>query len=633
MGTPLATRSPVGAEVEEPGGLPRHPKTGAPQVTDPSKSRKPKGKKSELIAKCEARGIEVPSKITVAGLQELLGPEIGLSWYGRPSSLGKQIENTTNLQKWSERAVALGVFLDPSLAQELSTLDPESLNLDDPEARAILDTTARQAKDTARAGIAAERGTHAHALTEDHDNGLDWIERARRGEDLGIDSDAQRSLVVAWEKMLAFNGLEILATEAVVVDDLWRQAGTLDRIARLTLDLRFVIDGGEIVTLKAGTVVLLDIKSGRLRCEGGIVQYWQGYAVQIASYAQSVPYDPATGLRGEWDFAIDQQWALIAHLDVLSALDGAAACRLVLVDLAAGREAGERCVWARSWERRRDVFSLVTDQDDTEVVVEVATPNPTGVAAPSDHATEVEQTVGSGSPPPDPAVELANSITDWGGELKKLLRSVWPVGLPTPGKVRSGTAAWNAEQLVRAQACIDEIVGPFPEPEMTPAIGRRSDACTQIEPVKNPDGSTVDAEALSELLATIKASSVVSIINGWLRESADAGCSWSPRVSPRLRQFEISRAALHLAQIVHDAPEDADDATFLELVRSILATALGIDPPLMLANPIGVVLAHLTIDEAIAASDAAQSLLDGRSVLTFSDQGHPVLTANPNTKP
>lgn len=71
---------------------------------------------------------------------------------------------------------------------------------------------------------------------------------------------------------------------------------------------------------------------------------------------------------------IDQRWAIIAHLDVLSALEGEAKCRLVLVDLEAGRHAGELCVAARQWEKRRDVFSIPTD--DLTVSVPVVPPNP-----------------------------------------------------------------------------------------------------------------------------------------------------------------------------------------------------------------------------------------------------------------
>lgn len=281
-------------------------RTGAPWVVDASRMTDSKLKLAELIALCAEHGIEVPPKPKVARLKELLGDLAKRGTkvqYGRPSSLGKQIENTTNLQKWSERAVALGAYLGvQELCETLSTLSDQQLNLDDEQARELLDATAVRAKNRAQAGIAAERGTHGHELTEDHDNEVDWVRRAERGEDLGLPLDVQSALVAAWQKMLVEYDLEILAVETTCVDDVWRQAGTLDRIARLRKDLRFIQPTGEIVVVPAGTVLILDIKTGKLRLDqAGFVSYWHGYSVQLASYAQSVPYDPDTDTRSTWE--------------------------------------------------------------------------------------------------------------------------------------------------------------------------------------------------------------------------------------------------------------------------------------------------------------------------------------------
>jgi hypothetical protein len=354
MATPLNTKQTEPDATRREGDFQRHPNTGAPYVSHPSRLTK-KGQPARVM-------------------------------YGRPSSLGKQIENTTNLQKWSERAVALGSFIDfiargeaPGLFDELNQLADTQLSLDDAEARPLLDSIAVRAKNLAQAGIAAERGTHTHALTEDVDNERDWIERARSGEDLGIPAEAQRALVDAWQAMLDAEGIEILAVETAVVDDVWRQAGTLDRIARLTRARAFNMPWGT-VTLPSGWTGVLDVKTGRLRAgNDGHPDYWHGYAVQIASYAQSVPYDTETDTRGAWAWPIDQRWGIIAHLDVASAIEGAARCRLVLVDLEAGRRAGALCVAAREWEKARTVFSLV--DDDEGHVAEIAAAEPAPAAA------------------------------------------------------------------------------------------------------------------------------------------------------------------------------------------------------------------------------------------------------------
>lgn len=252
----------------------------------------------------------------------------------------------------------------------LAHVDPDS-----DEGRSLLDGAVLTFKTLAKADIAALRGTHTHELTEDRDEDRNPVERMRSGEDLGMPIAVQAALVEAWDMMQSQDYFEVLHVEAKCVDDRWRLAGTLDRIVRLKRDITFICFGGETVTLPAGTVLILDIKTGQLRLGNhGDPIYWHGYAIQIASYAQSLPYDPDTGRRGEWGFEINQRWAIIAHLDVLGALEeGEAVCRLILVDIEAGREAGDLVVAAKRWEKRRDVFSIVgAEADDVYFSVPVA---------------------------------------------------------------------------------------------------------------------------------------------------------------------------------------------------------------------------------------------------------------------
>lgn len=352
MGTPLDTTSPAGGQITRGrGGFMRNA-ADVPYVTDPTGATVKTGPR---------RG--QPKRIP----------------YGSPSNRGKQIENGVNLVKWGERRVVLGVgralLDDPALlddAKQLTVLD-----VDSDDYKTLADTLILRCKKAAEATLAADRGTHGHALTEDHDEGRDWVARAEAGEDLGIGRDAQRGLVAAWHHMLAHNQLEVLATEASCVDDLWRLAGTLDRIVRTRCELRFALDTGMIVTVPAGTVLVLDVKTGQRRIDKrtGTVLWWQAYAIQIASYAQSIPYDTVTETRGEWPWQISQDHALIAHLDVLGAIAGTPACTLVYVDLAAGREHGGQCVVdAKAWEARTDLFSVT--QLDPGVVVPPATTTP-----------------------------------------------------------------------------------------------------------------------------------------------------------------------------------------------------------------------------------------------------------------
>lgn len=278
--------------------------------------------------------------------------------YGAPSGYGKLIENTYNLTKWGERQAMLGIGLNLDLAHECAQL--AAYDRDSQEFRDGADRIVALAKHEAKAYLSADRGTHAHLLTEDHDEGRDWVARAEAGEDLGLSREVQQSLIDAWAAMLERDGLEILVAEAACVDDDWRLAGTLDRIARCTKELRFTLAAGQTVIIPAGTVVVLDVKSGKRSIgPGGVVLYWGGYAIQIAAYAKSAPYDPVAETRGEWPWPIDQTHGLIAHLDVLGALEGKPACDLIYVDLVAGREHGGECVaMAKAWEKRKDIFSV-----------------------------------------------------------------------------------------------------------------------------------------------------------------------------------------------------------------------------------------------------------------------------------
>lgn len=329
--------------VERQPGQFRRSKTGTPYVVDPT------------------------GAVTKKGTPKLMA-------YGRPSGFGKQIEDTYNLAKWSERTVALGLGIDYSLACQ-AMAQPElaaacatlvELDRDSTEFRSAADAIVVEAKRVAKAGLAAERGTQGHALTEEVDEGRDPIALYADGEALGLDADVQRSLVDAWQQMLERDGLEILLTEFAVVHDGYRQAGTSDRLARLTRPLRFALVTGEIVELDTGTVVVLDIKTGRLRRDrNDVPMYWQAYSVQIATYAGGVLYDPDNDTRTPYPWPVDQHWALIAHLDVLGAIAGQPSCELVLVDIEAGRAAADLCLAAKAWEKRSDVFSV--SQLDSEI--------------------------------------------------------------------------------------------------------------------------------------------------------------------------------------------------------------------------------------------------------------------------
>lgn len=291
-----------------------------------------------------------------------------LKWelYGRPSSFGKQIEDTYNLQRHRERQIVFGLVADPedeSLTKRLvalAGLDPES-----DEGKDAADAVIVEAKRLAKASLAADRGTHMHAATEDDDGDRNWLHRAEVGEDLGLPTHVQAAMLEAWRLMLIAYDLEVVEIEQAVVHDGYRQAGRLDRIAMLRRDITFA-NG---VTLPAGSVIVLDLKTGKMSVSGGVIDYWHSYCVQLVAYAHGVPYDLETDRRFEWAYDIDRKWAVIAHLPVREALAGKATCRLVLVDLEAGVWAIENAIMpAKQWQARKDLFAFVgSDEPCIEV--------------------------------------------------------------------------------------------------------------------------------------------------------------------------------------------------------------------------------------------------------------------------
>lgn len=301
------------------------------------------------------------------------GPRKGeLKWvrYGSPSSFGKDIENSYNLQRWRERRIIIGSTVTDDELTDMYVRLGEMDDKESDEALKLCDAIIARSKTLAKADLAAKRGTHAHELTEDDDRGASWLHRAERGEDLGIPQHVQEAMLEAWRLMCMAYDLEVMEIEQAVVHDRYRQAGTLDRIAHLRRDITF--DNG--VTLPSGTVLVLDLKTGKMRTSSGSIDYWHNYVVQVATYAGATPYDVETQRRVPATYEVDQDWAVIAHLPVDEALEGKAVCRLVLCDIAAGRQVIEDVILkAKEWNARRDLFAF-THADEPTVEVAVLEP-------------------------------------------------------------------------------------------------------------------------------------------------------------------------------------------------------------------------------------------------------------------
>lgn len=242
---------------------------GAPHITCPTGANvNEPGLKADLIALCDQRGIDVPDKVTVAQLHEMLGPKGPKRLaYGSPSKFGDLIEDPEAIVNYQARMGLRGIGnADREYRQQLlafADADPDDAGFKN-EARKAWSTLQK----LGGSNIAPDRGTLVHAAIHARWQGLDWAPTLNDdGVTLGVEAvalglglEAVDQCLDVFFAMVADAGLEILVMEAPCVNDTYRQAGTLDCIARATKDV--TIDD---VHIPAGWVGVVDIKTGKMR--------------------------------------------------------------------------------------------------------------------------------------------------------------------------------------------------------------------------------------------------------------------------------------------------------------------------------------------------------------------------------
>ena len=132
----------------------------------------------------------------------------------------------------------------------------------------------------------------------------------------------------------ATQGYEWQGIEAFRVHDLWKVAGTADRIGRAP----------------NGRLRIFDIKTGS-------IDYPHKMAMQLAMYAHSLPYDIATDKRGDVEHELDLNTGIIIHLPA-----GEGRCDLYEINLAKGWGA---CLIAKQvwdWRGTKDLTHLIGDE-------------------------------------------------------------------------------------------------------------------------------------------------------------------------------------------------------------------------------------------------------------------------------
>ena len=232
--------------------------------------------------------------------------------YTRVTTYIDVLEDKYNLQKWMQRMVAIGLASRPDLL-----LAVQAHRDSKPE----LDRLCEQAREAAEASAAATTGTALHALTEQVD----------RGGELPVVPPGAKASLEAYREATA--DLRVRHIERFLVQDRLQVGGTADRI----------VDYG-------GESYIADIKTGSI--EYGALKI----AMQLALYAHSAMYDPASGARTYHGASTTR--GIIIHLPAVAEPDEAA-CHLHWVDLEAGWAAVQ--VAAQVREQRKRTFAQLTE--------------------------------------------------------------------------------------------------------------------------------------------------------------------------------------------------------------------------------------------------------------------------------
>lgn len=206
--------------------------------------------------------------------------------YRRVTRFISVLEDRYNLELHAQREIIWGMGARPDLVLMASSM-PGNWNETGDGKMAMAgnkDSIAEQARDAAQTAAKANTGTALHQFAENLDRGhLDW----RR-----VPNENKGDIEAYWRTTREI-GMEMLAVETFRVHDLWKVAGTADRIVRI-----------------GNRCYIADIKTGKITFDGAILKM----AMQLAMYAHSEDYDPETDTRRKDPFRMDMNQGVIIHL-------------------------------------------------------------------------------------------------------------------------------------------------------------------------------------------------------------------------------------------------------------------------------------------------------------------------------
>lgn len=246
----------------------------------------------------------------------------------RATTISGTLADRWGLEKWAQRNIVWGIGQRPHLYAKASA----ARRGDDKTLQSIADDAAAAAAATSGADI----GTALHLFTE----------RLDRGEQFDIPPMFESDLN-AYTHTIANSGIRIepeWIERVVAVPDIG-VAGTLDRIATHP-----AWQAPRITDLKTAADKTYDDRTVNTILAYGHVDI----PLQLAIYAHATHAWDID--KQQWDEMppVDQNTALVLHLPA-----GAAECRLIEMDIAAGWEAVQLALDVRAWRKRRGLATLV----------------------------------------------------------------------------------------------------------------------------------------------------------------------------------------------------------------------------------------------------------------------------------
>jgi len=226
--------------------------------------------------------------------------------YTRATTIANSLDDASALTAWKMRMAAIGLTTRPDILLSINAAQEDKL---------AVNSLIEDAMEVAGANKAANIGTAIHAFAEKLD----------LGQELGVILPEWLPDLKAYEETTKI--LNKKYVEQFVVLDKYKIAGTPDRLVEYN-----------------GELFIADIKTGRIDHSNNI-------AIQLAIYANGLPYDVATASRGTWG-EVNKEKAIIIHLPA-----GTGICKLMWIDIKEGFKGLQLAMKARKW---RDQKGLAT---------------------------------------------------------------------------------------------------------------------------------------------------------------------------------------------------------------------------------------------------------------------------------